>query len=482
MGKRRRRTTTNGGGKEQNESQLPLRFEIPWAATLPPTARLALAGRPDGAPPRATANTPMMPRCLVSTACLTLSLCASRALKFGDGPHDPRSVIEVELYHVAFGKNKASSAEVAEWAQRHAKQLEVEVQDAIDARPGAPAWRPGAPRGPAVASLAELRPSQTRAGGGEEAVLRFDVSGMAAEAMGADLRAEIERVIAEHVSSCKGAVMQQPTYKSLQPSPSAFQGGEASIERTGAPSGKAVPGGGDEIERKRRARRDDAASGFGDPHLTNMHGEHFDLYKQGVWGHRPYTDADPNQATSWAQVWSMPTPVPRTGSWATTTVLCRRVYGWRPPQGVHTLIEVPRRARPEDVLLRVDADALRLGAACEDLYFEVVNITGRWTRLDGGLQFFAQSGADNRSWTQFGEVYLKVVRGHTASGIVYLNVFVKRLGRVSYPVGGLLGEDDHMAAATPGPECSRAGDVDLQAGAHADGPTAGSIAEADVEG
>ncbi|CAK0852788.1 unnamed protein product [Prorocentrum cordatum] len=372
----------------------------------------------------------MMPRCLVSTACLTLSLCASRALKFGDGPHDPRSVIEVELYHVAFGKNKASSAEVAEWAQRHAKQLEVEVQDAIDARPGAPAWRPGAPRGPAVASLAELRPSQTRAGGGEEAVLRFDVSGMAAEAMGADLRAEIERVIAEHVSSCKGAVMQQPTYKSLQPSPSAFQGGEASIERTGAPSGKAVPGGGDEIERKRRARRDDAASGFGDPHLTNMHGEHFDLYKQGV----------------------------------------------------HTLIEVPRRARPEDVLLRVDADALRLGAACEDLYFEVVNITGRWTRLDGGLQFFAQSGADNRSWTQFGEVYLKVVRGHTASGIVYLNVFVKRLGRVSYPVGGLLGEDDHMAAATPGPECSRAGDVDLQAGAHADGPTAGSIAEADVEG
>ncbi|CAK0852789.1 unnamed protein product [Prorocentrum cordatum] len=305
---------------------------------------------------------------------------------------------------------------------------------------------------------------------------------MAAEAMGADLRAEIERVIAEHVSSCKGAVMQQPTYKSLQPSPSAFQGGEASIERTGAPSGKAVPGGGDEIERKRRARRDDAASGFGDPHLTNMHGE---LGEQNV--------AHVNNTTSRTIVCCFSCHLCLGTSFAAFLL-------WRAEragegagdvarshfdlykQGVHTLIEVPRRARPEDVLLRVDADALRLGAACEDLYFEVVNITGRWTRLDGGLQFFAQSGADNRSWTQFGEVYLKVVRGHTASGIVYLNVFVKRLGRVSYPVGGLLGEDDHMAAATPGPECSRAGDVDLQAGAHADGPTAGSIAEADVEG
>ncbi|CAK0852785.1 unnamed protein product [Prorocentrum cordatum] len=374
----------------------------------------------------------MMPRCLVSTACLTLSLCASRALKFGDGPHDPRSVIEVELYHVAFGKNKASSAEVAEWAQRHAKQLEVEVQDdAIDARPGAPAWRPGAPRGPAVASLAELRPSQTRAGGGEEAVLRFDVSGMAAEAMGADLRAEIERVIAEHVSSCKGAVMQQPTYKSLQPSPSAFQGGEASIERTGAPSGKAVPGGGDEIERKRRARRDDAASGFGDPHLTNMHGE--------------------------------------------------RVYGWRPPQGVHTLIEVPRRARPEDVLLRVDADALRLGAACEDLYFEVVNITGRWTRLDGGLQFFAQSGADNRRVGRSSARCTLRWSGGTPPAASCTSTSSSSAWAAS-ATPSAASSDDHMAAATPGPECSRAGDVDLQAGAHADGPTAGSIAEADVEG
>jgi len=345
-----------------------------------------------------------MPRCFAS-AVLLASLCRPRALRLGDDPRTPGSAIEVELYHVAFGQNRATRDEVVEWAKKNVEQIQTRVRDAINTWPGA--------SGPAVSvtGQAELRPSGTRAGGGEEVFLQLYISSMAAEAMGADLRSEIRKRIAGQVSSFKGAVMQEPTYRSLK-------GG-------GAPSGEAAPGPGASL-RKARARRDEAASGLGDPHLTNMHGEHFDLYKPGV----------------------------------------------------HALIVVPRRARPEDVLLRVEADAQRLGAACEDLYFQVVNVTGRWSRRDGGLQFSAQGGADCKNWTQFGEVYLKVVRGHTTSGIAYLNFFVKRLGRVSYPVGGLLGEDDHRAAATPGPECGRAGDVDL----HAEGPATVSIAEAAVEG
>lgn len=155
---------------------------------------------------------------------------------------------------------------------------------------------------------------------------------------------------------------------------------------------------------------DQAASGTGDPHLTNMHGQRFDLYQPGV----------------------------------------------------HVLIQVPRRAAPEDTLLRVEADARRMGGACADMYFQVLNITGNWTGRSGGLQFFASQEVENKDWRDFGEVGLKVVRGHTSEGIAYLNVFVKHLTRVKYSVGGLLGEDDHKAASTPGPECTRGVDLHAQ--------------------
>jgi len=155
---------------------------------------------------------------------------------------------------------------------------------------------------------------------------------------------------------------------------------------------------------------DQAASGKGDPHLTNMHGQRFDLYQPGV----------------------------------------------------HTLIQVPRRAKPADTLLRVEADAQRMGGACADLYFQVLNITGNWTGQSEGLQFFASKEVDNTDWRKFGEVDLKIIRGHTGEGVIYLNIFVKHLTRLTYPVGGLLGEDDHTTAATPGPECSMGLDLHAQ--------------------
>jgi len=147
---------------------------------------------------------------------------------------------------------------------------------------------------------------------------------------------------------------------------------------------------------------DQSVTGKGDPHLVNMRGQRFDLYQPGI----------------------------------------------------HVLLQVPRRAKPQDSLLRVEADARRMGAACADLYFRALNITGSWSNRTGGLQYSADQEPDGRGWRSFGAVDLKVVRGRTLSGIAYLNVLARHLGRLACPVGGLLGEDDHTAAATAGPECS----------------------------
>ncbi|CAK0860064.1 unnamed protein product [Prorocentrum cordatum] len=147
---------------------------------------------------------------------------------------------------------------------------------------------------------------------------------------------------------------------------------------------------------------DQAVTGKGDPHLVNMLGQRFDLYQPGI----------------------------------------------------HVLLQVPRRAKPQDSLLRVEADARRMGAACADLYFRVLNFTGSLSNQTAGFQYFADKELGSRDWRKFGAVDLKVVRGSTLSGIAYLNVFARHLGSLAYPVGGLLGEDDHTAAATAGPECS----------------------------
>ena len=68
------------------------------------------------------------------------------------------------------------------------------------------------------------------------------------------------------------------------------------------------------------------ASAVGDPHLQNVHGERFDLMKAGK----------------------------------------------------HVLINIPRGMSAENALLRVQADARRLGGQCADMYFQELNVTGSW--------------------------------------------------------------------------------------------------------
>jgi len=124
--------------------------------------------------------------------------------------------------------------------------------------------------------------------------------------------------------------------------------------------------------------------------------------------------------------------------------------------GNHVLVNIPRGERAENTLLRVEAEASKLGLHCEDMYFTSVNITGTWAsnKQNGGYHFASQSHAHvPEKWITFGEVELKVVRGHTVSAITYLNVYVKHLGRAGFAVGGLLGEDDHVAVSTPPSEC-----------------------------
>jgi hypothetical protein len=137
----------------------------------------------------------------------------------------------------------------------------------------------------------------------------------------------------------------------------------------------------------------------GDPHLVNMHGERFDIFQEGT----------------------------------------------------HVLLLIPKGA-VETAFLNVMAEAWRSGSACSDLYFKTVNVTGKWVEEihEGGLQYFASRPSSDTSnpWMHFRSVDLKVRWGHTGDGIKYLNLFVRHLGKAGYPVGGLLGEDDHRAIAT----------------------------------
>jgi len=123
--------------------------------------------------------------------------------------------------------------------------------------------------------------------------------------------------------------------------------------------------------------------------------------------------------------------------------------------GTHTLIEVPKYTMPSKALLRVQGDVARMGGACADMYFETINVTGKWVHARGGFKYSA-SRHHAAHWMRLGQVDLKVVQGTTASGIKYLNFFVKHLEAVGFPIGGLLGDTDHTAASAPSRECRHA--------------------------
>jgi len=146
---------------------------------------------------------------------------------------------------------------------------------------------------------------------------------------------------------------------------------------------------------------------MGDPHLTNMYGERFDLYMTGR----------------------------------------------------NILLQIPRWSSSSSALLRLEADATRMGDQCADVYFQMVAISGTWTNKTDEMRFFANGDTlglpTSMNWMRFGKIDLKVVHGKTRQGTDYLNVFAKHLARAGFPVGGLLGIDDHTAASAQPSECTR---------------------------
>jgi len=179
----------------------------------------------------------------------------------------------------------------------------------------------------------------------------------------------------------------------------------------------------------------------GDPHLQNIHGQRFDLMRPGK----------------------------------------------------HLLLTIPK-GKP-NWFLRVEAQVRRMGAQCSDMYFQEVNITGKWvdsgTKTRGGIFLQAQGGKDNKrkpgsvtslkGWKKFGPVELKVANGHTEQGIQYLNFYVKHLGRVGFVIGGLLGEDDHTAAATPVQSCQKVLSISKKLASQRHKASVPSVAEARLE-
>ena len=155
-----------------------------------------------------------------------------------------------------------------------------------------------------------------------------------------------------------------------------------------------------------------------------------------------------------------PTPAPANavGDPHLTNVLGQRFDLTQP--GKHVFILIPKGADAQDTLLRVDADIEHIGNACADMYIQYLNITGKWAdeQRIGGYHYYAQEDAGRMAtnWMHVGEVDLKVVWGHTIEGIKYMNLFAKKLGHTGFPVGGLLGEDDHTIASSPNPSCEKA--------------------------
>ena len=164
-----------------------------------------------------------------------------------------------------------------------------------------------------------------------------------------------------------------------------------------------------------------SAQSTGDPHLQNIHGERFDVMKPGE----------------------------------------------------HVLIHIPRQERLENTLLHVQAVAQTLGVACEDTYFVRINVTGKWPNAlrPGGFTFRADdpdSGAESKWMSLHGlsnGLQMKVVHGQTQQGIRYLNFYIKHLDRTGFPVGGLLGEDDHEDVSTLPRACERRMALKSSAGA-----------------
>jgi len=147
------------------------------------------------------------------------------------------------------------------------------------------------------------------------------------------------------------------------------------------------------------------AAAVGDPHLQNIHGQRFDLLKPGR----------------------------------------------------HVLIHIPRWEPAQSTLLRVEAEANRLGEQCSDMYFQRLNVTGAWAeaKRPGGYHYESQSAVDEApEWIRLGRLGLKVAHGRTQQGTLYLNFYVKHLGRAGHAVGGLLGEDDHSDVETPPEACA----------------------------
>jgi len=138
--------------------------------------------------------------------------------------------------------------------------------------------------------------------------------------------------------------------------------------------------------------------------------------------------------------------------------------------GNHILVNIPR-GRQTRALLRVEADARRLGGHCADMYFQGVNITGSWAEAKqaGGFNYSASgSPVETPQWVAFGSVQVKVVHGRADGGFMYLNVYVKHLRRAGFAVGGLLGEDDHKYESTLPDGCATR--TELHEPAHLHGP------------
>jgi len=109
----------------------------------------------------------------------------------------------------------------------------------------------------------------------------------------------------------------------------------------------------------------------------------------GAWGNSWYWYSASSLQSASLICAAMPSPGPIA---ATGDPHLQNIYGERfdvMKPGRHVLIHIPRGEPDKSTLLRVEAEARRLGGQCSDMYFQSLNVTGAWAeaKQPGGYHY-----------------------------------------------------------------------------------------------
>jgi len=122
----------------------------------------------------------------------------------------------------------------------------------------------------------------------------------------------------------------------------------------------------------------------------------------------------------------------------------------------HVLVPFPSFAINKTVL-RMTANVHKICGACSNFFLYLrLGHDRQMSRgkhsSSSGKAFAGKLRMGKKAWAKYGKVPVTVAQGRTTNGVRYFNVFTKDLANKGYLVGGPWGIGDHTAARLPDPE------------------------------